>query len=283
MDSLRWDVGPENINPGGNGLSCTTADFLKLGIVHLQNGEWGGRQLLDPAWVRAATRDANGAGYGYHWWIGPSGSYFAAGAFGQFAFIFPDHDAVLAVTAALPIRDDKLRPIVWQHFPAVFGKAPASGAKTAAVRADRRLLPILQPAGSATPAKITGRTYTMAANDDGVEEVGFEFQGATCRFTMRDRRGDHEVLVGLDDWHESSTTVSGGSLHHGYEPGRMQVVAGGWWPDDDTFEMTWQFVESPFRDTVVVRFSGDELTLDRSVNVNSGSTTRPSLRGTVHS
>ena len=30
-----WDVGPDGVNPGGNGLVETTAALLKLGILHL--------------------------------------------------------------------------------------------------------------------------------------------------------------------------------------------------------------------------------------------------------
>src|SRR5579862_5688527 len=39
----QWDIGPDNINPGGNGLTMKTADLLKLGVVHAQRGLWRGR------------------------------------------------------------------------------------------------------------------------------------------------------------------------------------------------------------------------------------------------
>lgn len=53
------------------------------------------------------------------------------------------------------------------------------------------------------------------------------------------------------------------------------------WIDDRTLEMTWQFVETAFRDRVVCRFDGERITLDRSVNVNSAATSRPTLLGTM--
>jgi hypothetical protein len=63
-------------------------------------------------------------------------------------------------------------------------------------------------------------------------------------------------------------------------PDELRVVAGGGWiRDDDTFEMTWQFVEGPSRDTVRVHFDGPTMTLDREVNVNTGPTARPTIRG----
>jgi hypothetical protein len=44
--------------------------------------------------------------------------------------------------------------------------------------------------------------------------------------------------------------------------------------------MTWIFVESAFRDTVICRFAGPYMRMDRSVNVNSGATELPTLTGT---
>ena len=52
---IRWDLSPEGINSGGNGLWCTSRDLLSLGILHLQDGRWQGRQVLSRDWVRAAT------------------------------------------------------------------------------------------------------------------------------------------------------------------------------------------------------------------------------------
>jgi hypothetical protein len=41
--------------------------------------------------------------------------------------------------------------------------------------------------------------------------------------------------------------------------------------------MTWQFVETSFRDRVVAGFADGALTLDRSVNVNSRAILRPTI------
>jgi hypothetical protein len=59
----------------------------------------------------------------------------------------------------------------------------------------------------------------------------------------------------------------------------MRVIAGARWEDARTLKMTWQFVETAFRDTVLCRFDGDTVTLDRSVNLNSRETKLPTLTG----
>jgi hypothetical protein len=118
---------------------------------------------------------------------------------------------------------------------------------------------------------------------DDVQRVRFDFTGDRCVFSLTDARGEHKVEHGLRDWVEADTSMTGNELHHQYQPDRMRVVAGARWTDERTLEMTWQFVETAFRDKVVCRFDGEQMTqqitLDRSVNVNSAATFRPTLRG----
>ena len=120
ITGLSWDVGPGGINPGGNGLSWKTADSLKLGMLYAQKGRWDGRQILAADWVEAATRPQVAEGeYGYQWWIGPGGTFYAVGLFTQMSIVFPDHEAVLAVTSAID-ESERLTAIAWRHFPAAF-------------------------------------------------------------------------------------------------------------------------------------------------------------------
>jgi hypothetical protein len=83
--------------------------------------------------------------------------------------------------------------------------------------------------------------------------------------------------MGLDHWIESETDMPGRDLHHGYALQPAKVVAGARWLDRDTLEMHWIFAESVFVDTVVVRFSAGQVSLERRVNVNSGALAWPVL------
>src|SRR3546814_15845010 len=82
MGEVQWDIGPDGVNPGGNGISIRTADALKLGILHAQKGVWQGRQVLPRAWVEAATHAHGVPDDGYHWVVG-DGYYAALGVFVQ--------------------------------------------------------------------------------------------------------------------------------------------------------------------------------------------------------
>lgn len=286
MDNYRWDVGPEGINPGGNGLICRTSDFLKLGVIHLQEGMWHGAQLLDSEWVKLATTPKFGNLYGYHWWIGSDeNSYFAFGAFGQFSVVFPDEGAVLSITGADDMFATRLQPLIWKYFPAILRSrvTRTSGSDASDHRSmDLRLLPLVEATVSPTSEVVSGRTFLIEPNDQGIESLRLDFDSSTCRMVVRIHKADHEILIGLTDWVESSTTIPGSALHHGYEPLEgMRVVASGGWRDSSTFVTTWQFVESPFRDTVEINFDQNHLILDRSVNVNSGVTKLATVRGSV--
>lgn len=282
---ISWDESPGGINPGGNGLSWRTSDALKLGVLHAQGGRWQRKQVMDASWIAEATQtqaESSEGKYGYQWWIGESGAFYAIGKFGQVLVVFPEYDAVLAITAAIN-GSRKILPHIWNAFPRAFFTA-GSGEAAADLQgrlASLGLLPKLVATASNLVSKVSGRIYRMARNEDGVLQVQLHFEAERCLFSLVDRRGRHEVEVGLREWIFGSTSMTGNELHHQYQPDFAGVVAGGRWVDDCTFQMTWQFTESVFRDTVECRFEGDKITLDRRVNVNSAGLSRPTLMGEV--
>lgn len=95
------------------GLNLRTRDYAKFGQLFLQNGEWEEQQLVPAAWVKDSTvnhapniHPVRGSGYGYQWWVpmpqeGPSkGDYFAVGIYGQYIYVNPAMNIVIAKNAA---------------------------------------------------------------------------------------------------------------------------------------------------------------------------------------
>jgi CubicO group peptidase (beta-lactamase class C family) len=284
ITGYEWPLGPNGISPGANGLSWHTADSLKLGVLHAREGVWDGKQILPRAWVAAVQAQHVPGQYGYQWWLGPEGVFYANGLFGQFSFVFPNQDAVLAVTAAIPSGGGFVK-FLFKHFPAVLSDTalPAASRGEIATLKERdaklELLPPMKVTGSPLAARVSGKTFVVERNEDEVESLRFDFDSNACRFELKDDRGAHVIVAGLRERNESDTTMTGNKLHHEYQPAVMRVVASGEWRDQNTFVMTWVFVESAFRDTVVCRFDGDAVSFERSVNVNSGPLARPVLRG----
>jgi CubicO group peptidase (beta-lactamase class C family) len=285
IGELQWDASPHGISSGGNGLSWTTVDSLKLGILHLNRGRWRGQQVLSESWVEQATRSQvpNGE-YGFQWWIdAKADAYIAEGAFGQFAIVFPKHGAVLAITAGVP-RESPFYGLIFEHFPAAFGDsdyvASSADVRQLAARCeDLCLLPDAVYQTSPVAQRISGQIYGIEPNDDGALSVQIEISEDQLDFRLSDHRGNHRVIVGLREWIESTTGITGNKLHHEYQSDDMRVVAHGRWRDEHTLEMTWQFVETAWVDHLVCRFFEDRISIDRRTNANYGPLVASTLRG----
>jgi CubicO group peptidase (beta-lactamase class C family) len=282
ISGYQWPAGPEGISPGANGLSWKTADALKLGILHVQDGMWNGQPILAKSWTDAVQYPHVKDTYGYQWWLGPDGAYLADGLFTQLSIVFPRQNAVMAITAGIP-EQSHFNKFVFQHFPSSFGAAPLNPGKDRAALEARtvalRLLPPPRRTTSPVISHVSGQIFRFKDNADQLKSARFDFAGDSCTFTLQDYRGTHTIALGLGREIEGDTTMTGNKLHHEYELDRMRVVASGEWIDERSFVMTWSFVETAFRDTVVCIFEGPGLRLDRSVNVNSAETALPTAIG----
>lgn len=295
----HWDMGPEGINPGGNGLSCLTVDLLKLGVLHLQKGMWKGNRILPEKWVQEATKTQRGNLYGYQWWIGEDGSYKARGMFGQLCIVWPDSDAVLAVTAAVSRRAAALEELIDKHIPGLLASR-SKGAVDSQEPLDHfsSRLAGLQvvgelPSASKTPSQeiiqaISKERYVAAPNEDGVLALALDLSSAPqqCVLRIDNRAGAHNVRFSIDTWLESYTTSQVASLHHGYSWPQLRSVARGCWTGAtmECLEVVLQLPETAFRDTILITFSQSDrsiLKLERSVNVNSFVSRRPPIFATI--
>jgi len=95
-----WMTDPGGQERGGCCISMTLRDYGRVGQFILDGGKAGGKQIAPPSYLADATRkeiDNGFGGYGYFWWIMPSGDYQAVGIFGQSITTFRK-DRVIIVT-----------------------------------------------------------------------------------------------------------------------------------------------------------------------------------------
>jgi CubicO group peptidase (beta-lactamase class C family) len=121
ITNIEWAQDPNHIYCGGFGISMTVQDMAKIGLLYLHQGAWQDKQLVSKEWVqKSLSKQSEGwqplGEYGYQWWIRPAHDgvkydiYFASGLGGQYIFIIPELDAVIAVTAWLS-NEESGKPI----------------------------------------------------------------------------------------------------------------------------------------------------------------------------
>ena len=90
------------------GLNFTTRDYARFGQMILENGSYGGKQVVPADWIAASTAASaptapGKIGYGYQWWIpvgaGP-GEFLARGVYGQYIYFDQPRGVVIVTTGA---------------------------------------------------------------------------------------------------------------------------------------------------------------------------------------
>ena len=103
-DANWWLESPDGLEVGGSGLSATLRDYARFGLFLLEEGVVGDEQVLPDVWMAEAgtPKTINGevVEYGYMLWPLHNNSYAAIGIFGQFVFVDPDKDLVVAMWSA---------------------------------------------------------------------------------------------------------------------------------------------------------------------------------------
>lgn len=127
IPGVQWNSDSKGRTTTYAGLQATTREFAKFGQLYVQKGLWDGEQVVPTDWVAFTTqpRDRCNERYRYLWHVNPpvrlgttdtscadfpncpptalanlpSDGYFAEGVSGQFIFVFPSADLVVARVA----------------------------------------------------------------------------------------------------------------------------------------------------------------------------------------
>lgn len=99
-----WETDPLGNTFGAGGLMLTLGELHRLGLLYLQKGKWGDRQILTEEWVMESTskqgdNDKDEYGYGYLFWGGSRNSFRADGKYSQLSIICREKNAVITVSA----------------------------------------------------------------------------------------------------------------------------------------------------------------------------------------
>ena len=116
VDEGAYGLEPEySIHPSYS-FRISARDFARFGVLYLNRGRWGNKQLIPGAWVDASVRsssssgdqgsNATHSGYGFLWWVQrnaaaypelriPDGTFTASGLGGQLMTVIPQIETVV--------------------------------------------------------------------------------------------------------------------------------------------------------------------------------------------
>jgi CubicO group peptidase (beta-lactamase class C family) len=256
----EWDRVASGATFGFHGLHLTTEAVAAFGELLLRRGRWHGRQLVARDWVELATRRhvetgqaGDGwrttdwlSGYGYHFWMSRHG-YRADGAMGQYCLVIPEHDLVVAMTAA---AEDLRVPLdaVWDCLlPGTAGAGSPEDDLALAERMRRLSLPL--PAGDSGQGRsataVIGPSAGLPVLPPGTTVAIHPADGG-WRVRFDTGQTVLAIDVGRGTWRESAPL------------GRPVVGTGAW--QGGTFVADLYVITSPSRVRLVVTAPGATVT-----------------------
>ena len=115
-DNRGWVKDPSGFYTTGWGLSMTTDEFARIGVMILNKGTYKGKRILSEEYIEQMLAERE-EGYGYLWWIYPKNktikiirkeyntgkydSFCANGVGGSLMTVVPEIDAVICMTCSL--------------------------------------------------------------------------------------------------------------------------------------------------------------------------------------
>ena len=119
-----WPADAQGYTYGGYISYYCPRDMLKIGFLYLNNGIWDSDTIVEPEFVKNSTAIHSSGGtphnekYGYNWWITENNGYksfFAGGYGGQFIYVIPDLDIVVAITCNTNSHRENARFLINSH------------------------------------------------------------------------------------------------------------------------------------------------------------------------
>lgn len=290
---VRWDRSPEGVYVGWARMWLKPRDMAKIGLLYLQKGQWGERQIISQRWVDESTRahaspgdyryitDADGnpdyivsggswiftnlfrpfsEGYGYQLWLGEDGMYTALGHSGQFIIVAPRQNLVVVATGKLSGRD-VFRPVALteEHIlpavvPAGAEGSPVDSTARSALAARSRA-PVLQPDPRDIPE--------LNATARRISGIRFELEANPWRYSGFQLRFQPEQASAVFSYEARGRSyrieVGLDNVFRFTNTNEERIAARGSWTAPDTFVIEYEIVGYSNVGRWVLKFEGQNL------------------------
>ena len=239
IERAEWLTTSSGIDQGFSGLHVTTESVAKLGQLLLQGGRWGDRQLVPAEFVAQArqlqidnARQAENPdwqqGYGFQMWMCRNDAQRGDGAFGQFAVLLPEADAVVVCTAQVIDMQAEL-DLIWEHLLPAVRDAPGDPAadQELAARLTRLSTPMIESSGHRPPGAVElAATSASEPFTNRVDGIRVEPITGGSRLVVTVRGEGHVFDVPDGEWAD-------GELPGLHTPFPDVSVSAGWLSEQD--------------------------------------------------
>ena len=113
FENYSWTRYRDGISFGAFGIKSTPREMAKLALLVANGGKWKDSQIVSQQWIEDMASQQVVSGYGsdyyamgYYWWINEDHSIiYTAGHGGQYTFIIPEKDLIVAMTSIPNLQD----------------------------------------------------------------------------------------------------------------------------------------------------------------------------------
>lgn len=247
IEKPYWMFCHRGYNTGGFGLRLKTRDLAKFGQLLLQEGIWEGVALIPIEYLKKATSaliTGDGDAYGYQFWQNEVGGFRADGMYGQYCYVIPKRDLVIAMTCSLEDTTEVKEKILAHLI--------ASDLKAEGKIEGLKLLGEHQ----VTPPSYES-TYILEDNQFGFSQVAILCDKKQL-VLIPDNTPAKEIVIGLDHWHSINDKIMGFK-----EPIRIRGV----WQSESELLVQYRPIETPYVLEGVLTFITDSLIFKGQYNV----------------
>lgn len=286
-DTAAFLTCPGGHSWGDSALVCRPEDLWRIARFTMNYGAWDGKQLLNRAYVQAATTKQidtpqesgiEAQGYGYQIWMGYGDAFFFNGMGCQFALCVPSKDVILIYNGDNQGNPDAKNIVLGGFFDLVLSEISADAlpeSRETAASLDRyarelTLFALRGKSASVWAERIHGRTYALSDNPMGITRIRFTFCGDGGIFSWTNAQGAKSLPFGLGYnvfAHFPQEGYSDDMGGHRTKNFYYRCAASAEFPQEDTLHLYIQVIDRYFGNAhMVFTFDGDTVRVEMKKN-----------------
>lgn len=292
IDDAEWEQSPSGISTGGWGLRINTESMAMMGQLMLQHGRWNGKQLIGSKWIDMMTSDQLQAmgissgvsynrwddGYGFQLWrCGLDGAYRAQGNYGQFLFVYPPGNLVIAINCSSPYQMQLLN-VLQQVSPRLVDDNHRS--TTSLKELDAVCATVAVPLIRGTQWASKDENLLIAVNENryNIKQLEVRKKGENAMLSIHYNDGNSDTIaLGYNQWIYSK--FNGNPIYNVGARNRFSgmkkgfTVAGNYaWSNDNKLVMQYHFVNWYSSLTITINLNNSTITFTEGKMANKSQT-----------